>query len=175
MHFIAMLLATFLAMLPIFAASAAALPADHAGMLKQNASARGWRANAVSDPAVTGTQDVDESANLPSLVTERAAAVTSSYYRLRAQVIPGPHWGAPHAHFDGTYVQIYHTGAGLDDAVLISNRSEAFPGFLNGTYQQFAIPEAPGQDFPWGMDITTLVEYTGEVSASCSFLGRRLL
>jgi len=57
----------------------------------------------------------------------------------------------------GLYVYGYHTGAGLNDAVLTSNISIASKGFLNATYQQFDY----GTDFPWGLNLADVVQYTG--------------
>ena len=51
--------------------------------------------------------------------------------------------------FSSLYVEAYHTGAGFNDAVLVSSGPDNVfaNGFLNGTQQEFNL----GDDFPWGM------------------------
>ena len=55
--------------------------------------------------------------------------------------------------FSNLYLESYHTGAGLNDAVLVPAipGSKFANGFLNGTYQQFDF----GTAFPWGMYMET--------------------
>ncbi|BDD58224.1 hypothetical protein MPDQ_002131 [Monascus purpureus] len=45
------------------------------------------------------------------------------------------------------YVYAYHTGAGLNDAVLTSDAGTASPAILNDTTVQFEL----GTSFPWGL------------------------
>lgn len=54
--------------------------------------------------------------------------------------------------FSNLYLESYHTGAGLGDAVLVpaTSGSRFSNGFLNGTYQEFDF----GNIFPWGMYMT---------------------
>ncbi|MCJ1244255.1 hypothetical protein MMC30_001453 [Trapelia coarctata] len=55
--------------------------------------------------------------------------------------------------FSNLYLESYHTGAGLGDAVLVpaAPGSRFSNGFLNGTYQEFDF----GNIFPWGMYMTS--------------------
>lgn len=55
--------------------------------------------------------------------------------------------GASNQAHDGLYVYGYHTGAGLNDAVLTADVNTAKPAFLNSTNVQFAF-DTP---FPWGI------------------------
>jgi len=57
---------------------------------------------------------------------------------------------------DGLYIQAYHTGAGLNDATLTSNISEASPVYLNESYLLFDLDS----DFPWGMKLAYNQYYT---------------
>lgn len=41
--------------------------------------------------------------------------------------------------YNNLYLWAYHTGAGLNDAVVSNNKSIASPGFLNATAQQFKL------------------------------------
>lgn len=66
----------------------------------------------------------------------------------------------------GEYVAGYHIGAGLDDAVLVSDKSVAAKGYLNDTNQQFDL----GTTFPWGMVMTSNPAYSGRMTFK---LGRR--
>jgi hypothetical protein len=65
--------------------------------------------------------------------------------------------------FSNLYVEAYHTGAGFNDAVLVEKGSPntlAATGFLNGTYQEFNL----GDDFPWGMVMTSDTTYDAWLS-----------
>ena len=53
------------------------------------------------------------------------------------------------------YVYGYHTGAGLNDAVLSSDAGKASKGHLNGTSVQFDL----GSDFPWGLQMVGATDY----------------
>ena len=44
-------------------------------------------------------------------------------------------------HKGGLYIESYHTGAGLSDAVFTKNVSMAARGYLNGTMQQFDLQD----------------------------------
>jgi len=70
---------------------------------------------------------------------------TGPLYLLRTCVLPNQPPSAQAC--EGLYVDSYHTGAGLSDAFLVSNRSSGIRGFLNGTVQEFAL----GNAFPWSM------------------------
>ena len=56
------------------------------------------------------------------------------------------------------YVCGYHTGAGLNDAVLSANAGDASKAFLNGTNVQFDL-DTP---FPWGFNMVGASNYGGE-------------
>ncbi|EON61714.1 hypothetical protein W97_00930 [Coniosporium apollinis CBS 100218] len=49
--------------------------------------------------------------------------------------------------FTNLYLHAYHSGAGLNDAVLLADRTRAARGFLNGTYAVFNL----GGPFSYGM------------------------
>jgi len=86
----------------------------------------------------------------PSRVVERSPQSSPSFvptgpeYYLQTKVLSGD------ATKDGLYVQSYHTGAGLNDVVLTSDISGASKGFMNETYQEFALT---GSDFPYGFTL----------------------
>ncbi|KAG8526131.1 uncharacterized protein KY384_000124 [Bacidia gigantensis] len=69
-------------------------------------------------------------------------------YRLRTSVT---HGGDPSKH--GLYVSGYHTGAGLNDAVLTEGTGSI--GFLNDTYQQFDF----NTTFPWSFNLISASNY----------------
>lgn len=95
-----------------------------------------------------------------SIATTPPSSDPSDYkhYYLRTKLLPGQ----KHKRFDGLYVQLYHTGAGLDDAVVTKNKSETVTAYLNGTKNLFNVPEAAGQAFsPWGTFIEQLSTYAG--------------
>lgn len=77
--------------------------------------------------------------------THRRRTASNAEYYLQTCVINGNNDHGTNK--EGLYVASYHTGAGLGDAALTPDISEASKGFLNGTYQQF------DQDttFPWAM------------------------
>lgn len=53
------------------------------------------------------------------------------------------------------YVYAYHTGAGLNDAVLSPDAGQASRAFLNNTAVQFDL-DTP---FPWGMQMVGATDY----------------
>lgn len=55
--------------------------------------------------------------------------------------------GAKHKHHNHLFVYAYHTGAGLNDAVLDKDASIASPIYLNGTKAQANLHT----EFPWGL------------------------
>jgi hypothetical protein len=73
---------------------------------------------------------------------------------------------------DNHYVTGFHVGAGLDDAVLLGNKSRASRGYLNGTRQLFDL----GTDFPWGMVMVQQPGYASRPSIlfglACPLFGR---
>jgi hypothetical protein len=60
---------------------------------------------------------------------------------------------------NGLYVAGYHTGAGLNDAVLITDMARASKGFLTGDHQQFDF----GTLFPWSLVLGGVSNYAGMV------------
>lgn len=88
---------------------------------------------------------------------------TSAEYHLRTQ-LKGNH---PHkARYDNLWLVASHTGAGLNDAVLYSNKSFAIRGFLNATnmtnpaggffaHQEFDL----GNTWPYGLGISDVNFY----------------
>ncbi|KAI9829331.1 MAG: hypothetical protein M1819_006394 [Sarea resinae] len=77
---------------------------------------------------------------------KRDVAPTQQYY-LRTSLVPGSNGSSAH---DGLYLEAYHTGAGLNDAVLVANKTHAAVGRLNGTYQEFTLGES---STPYGLYI----------------------
>jgi len=63
--------------------------------------------------------------------TSLAALNTSREYLLHTELKPGQ--GSTKKHFDNLWLVASHTGAGLNDAVLYSNKSYAIKGFENAT------------------------------------------
>lgn len=57
------------------------------------------------------------------------------------------------------YIYAYHTGAGLNDAVLSSNADDASKAFVNGTHLQFDL----GTPFPWGVNMVGATNYGGKL------------
>src|ERR1700744_1452115 len=74
------------------------------------------------------------------LDTRKTGTVTppASYY-LRTKVVNGAHKDTG-SNKTNLYVYSYHTGAGLGDAALSSNKSIAWQGHLNGTQQVLTYP-----------------------------------
>jgi hypothetical protein len=66
----------------------------------------------------------------------------------------------PSSDKNGLYVSSYHTGAGLSDAVLTSNKTHASRCFLNDTYMLFDF----GPDVPWGMNMGEATNYAGKLA-----------
>lgn len=58
------------------------------------------------------------------------------------------------------YVEAYHTGAGMADAVLTTSTSAAGKFYLNETYLQMDI----GQEFTYGFEVGGATNYAGEFS-----------
>lgn len=65
------------------------------------------------------------------------------------------------AHND-LYVEAYHTGAGLSDAVLTTSTADAGHFYLNETYLQMDI----GQEYSYGFDVGGATNYAGELPPS---------
>ena len=71
-------------------------------------------------------------------------------YYLRTKVVNGAHKDSG-SNKTNLYVYSYHTGAGLGDAALSSNKSIAMSGYLNGTQQLMTFPG--NQLGPWPFSI----------------------
>ncbi len=85
------------------------------------------------------------------LDTRQTQTVTppKSYY-LRTKVVNGAHKDSG-SNKTNLYVYSYHTGAGLGDAALSSNKSIAWQGYQNGTQQLFTY--ANNSVGPWPMSV----------------------
>jgi hypothetical protein len=66
--------------------------------------------------------------------------------------------GAENAAHNDLYVYGYHTGAGLNDAVLTPDVDTASKGYLNGTRVEFDYKTA----FPWGLAPVGVTNYASE-------------
>lgn len=86
----------------------------------------------------------------PELAKRAENNITGPYY-LKTKVL---HGGDPAK--DGLYVWAYHTGAGLNDAVL-GQKASARPSYLNNTYQTFNL----STDFPWSFYLPSDINYAG--------------
>ncbi|MCJ1354249.1 MAG: hypothetical protein MMC33_004236 [Icmadophila ericetorum] len=67
--------------------------------------------------------------------------------------------GGPSTNKGGLFIEAYHTGAGFNDAVLVTETGTnvAAPAFLNATYQEFNL----GSEFPWGFTMGADSTYNG--------------
>ncbi|KAJ5794771.1 hypothetical protein N7457_001370 [Penicillium paradoxum] len=63
--------------------------------------------------------------------------------------------GATNAEHNGLYVYAYHTGAGLNDAVLTTDANKASSVYLNGTKAKFDLKS----DLSWGVVATGNTNY----------------
>ncbi|KAJ5145939.1 uncharacterized protein N7515_000503 [Penicillium bovifimosum] len=63
--------------------------------------------------------------------------------------------GATNSDHNNLYVYAYHTGAGLNDAVLTEDVNTASPAYLNGTKTLFDLKT----EFPWGMNAPGVTNY----------------
>ncbi|KAL2866899.1 uncharacterized protein BJX67DRAFT_119865 [Aspergillus lucknowensis] len=75
----------------------------------------------------------------PSLVARQGTNVTDTFYLKTS--------GSENPDHNDLYVYGYHTGAGLNDAVLTPDVETASKGYLNGTNVQFDLHTT----FPWGL------------------------
>lgn len=91
----------------------------------------------------------------PTNATTNGTITPPSRYYLQTQV---KGYGNPDK--NGLFVSGYHTGAGMNDAVLTQSIDVAAAGYLNGTSQQFDL----GTAFPWGMGIVDYDFYAGIIS-----------
>lgn len=65
-----------------------------------------------------------------ALGVEAAIQNTTQEYRLKTNIKSGQR---SKQRFNDLYIEAYHTGAGLDDAVMVKNPTQYIVGFLNGT------------------------------------------
>lgn len=76
------------------------------------------------------------------LITERQATITPpDRFYLQTKVVGDQQSCGTDK--DGLWVWSYHTGAGLSDAVLSSNKSYAVESYQNGTEILFVFPNEP--------------------------------
>ncbi len=59
-----------------------------------------------------------------------STGVEGARYRLKTDLKPGQ---PGKERFSDLYLEAYHTGAGLDDAVMVPNATAGIVGYLNGT------------------------------------------
>ncbi|KIV86147.1 hypothetical protein PV11_01780 [Exophiala sideris] len=85
-----------------------------------------------------------------SPILETRDTTPPAQYYLQTKVVNGAH-NDTGSNKDGLYVVSYHTGAGLGDAGLIANKTNAWIGYLNGTQQLFTYPN--NEIGPWPLAI----------------------
>jgi hypothetical protein len=102
------------------------------------------------------------------LNTRQTTTTPPARYYLETKVVNGNHkdYGTNKT---GLFLYSYHTGAGLGDAALSSNKSIAWEGYLNGTQQLFTT--AGNNIGPWPLSVS-FAQYTGmsEKTSTCSLL-----
>lgn len=89
-----------------------------------------------------------------------SAAITTKKFHLKTSSNSDSH--------NNLYVYAYHTGAGLNDAVLSANADDASKAFVNGTNVQFDL----GTPFPWGVNMVGATNYGGKspfLGLDCAF------
>ena len=64
------------------------------------------------------------------LIGAEAIKNTTQEFRLKTCLKPGQ---SGKKQYDNLYLEAYHTGAGLDDAVMVPRKEAGIKGFLNGT------------------------------------------
>lgn len=64
------------------------------------------------------------------LIGVEAITNTTQEFRLKTALKPGQKGKSA---YKDLYLEAYHTGAGLDDAVMVPRKSAGIKGFLNGT------------------------------------------
>jgi hypothetical protein len=85
------------------------------------------------------------------LDTRQTQTVTPpALYYLRTKVVNGAHKDTG-SNKTNLYIYSYHTGAGLGDAALSSNKSIAWQGYLNGTQQLMTYPN--NTIGPWPLSV----------------------
>ena len=94
------------------------------------------------------------------ILDSRATTVPAQYY-LQTKVINGDHKDTG-SDKNNMYIFSYHTGAGLGDAALIANKTDAMIGYLNGTQQLFTYPENNIGPWPLAIVASTGNYYQGK-------------
>jgi len=100
----------------------------------------------------------------PLLQTRQTIDPPPLYY-LRTKVVNGDHKDTGSNKSD-LWVFSYHTGAGLGDAGLSSNKSWAWEGYLNGSQQLFTYPN--NEIGPWPLALAYANSYQRWAEASIS-------
>ena len=85
-----------------------------------------------------------------SVLDTRQTVNPPAKYYLRTKVVNGKHEDCG-TDKTNLWVYLYHTGAGLGDVGLSSNKSWAWEGYLNGTQQLFTYEN--NQIGPWPLAI----------------------
>jgi len=89
---------------------------------------------------------------IPFLDARQTTTTPPARYYLNTKVVNGNHKDTG-TNKTNLWVYSHHTGAGLGDAGLSSNKSVAWEGYLNGTQQLFTYEN--NQIGPWPMSIST--------------------
>jgi hypothetical protein len=89
----------------------------------------------------------------------RATIDPPARYYLQTKVVNGNHTDHGTNKTD-LWVFSYHTGAGLGDAALSSNKSWAWEGYLNGSQQLFTYPD--NDVGPWPLAVVYDNSYQSE-------------
>ena len=97
----------------------------------------------------------------------RQTITPPALYHLRTKAVNGAHKDCG-SNKTGLYLYSYHTGAGLGDATLSSNKSIAWQGYLNGSQQLMTYSD--NQIGPWPLAIA-YGPYQG-ASFSCDRLNK---
>ncbi|KAJ5037137.1 hypothetical protein NUH16_005020 [Penicillium rubens] len=83
-----------------------------------------------------------------STLVATVASSSSKHFHLKSS-------GATNQEHNSLYVYAYHTGAGLNDAVLTKDVNTASSAYLNGTNALFDL----NTEFPWGVVATGNTKY----------------
>lgn len=83
-----------------------------------------------------------------STIAATVASSSSKHFNLKSS-------GATNQEHNNLYVYAYHTGAGLNDAVLTEDVNTASSAYLNGTNALFDL----NTELPWGVVATGNTKY----------------
>lgn len=75
-------------------------------------------------------------------------AITNSTQEFKLQICL-PSGASDINHFEGLWLEGYHTGAGLNDVVFNSNQSQAAKAWINNTANAGTVVFDLGTEFPW--------------------------